>query len=112
MKKLPPLLFAQLLVSAGIGRAQPVITVPPQDKTVEVGATAFFTVTATGTPPLPLTGIRRRESDGNGTSSSAFSFAMRKALLSSLAGDQPFEQRALFGQKLALFLQQRGLLMM
>ena len=31
---------------------QPVITTQPQSKTVRVGQTALFTVTATGAPPL------------------------------------------------------------
>ncbi len=44
--------FGLLLLTLGHVLAQPVITTQPQDQAVRAGGIAFFTVTATGTPPV------------------------------------------------------------
>ena len=46
------LVGTSLLLPLALLRAQPAVTTQPQSQTVRVGSTAFFTVTATGTPPL------------------------------------------------------------
>jgi len=60
LKLMKTLRFAKRCCVAGIALwlaavpafAQPVISTPPQSQTVRVGSAAFFTVAATGTPPL------------------------------------------------------------
>ena len=52
VRRILTLALAGLLLATASLCAQPVITAPPTNKTDHVGETAFFTVAATGAPPL------------------------------------------------------------